>query len=302
MLSSTIDKYCYITCRYLPPFFEHKYRVVYSEIENAQSVDEIRHPAVRGVLNFSNIKTGLEIHHDGDLPSRSGLGSSSAFTVGLLHAVNALEGKMISRKQLAMDAMEVEQHVIKEAVGSQDQVATAYGGLNTIVFNQDGSFSVSPVIIAQDRKNLLNDHLMLFFTGITRFAPDLEVKKIENLNRNANDFNEMGAMVDEGIKILVNPRADMLDFGRLLHESWQIKRHLVDGVSNDLIDTIYATGISNGAVGGKILGAGGGGFLALFAAPDKQTAIKEALSDFLYVAFRFESEGSAICVYQPDGF
>jgi len=287
VLSTTFNKYCYISVRHLPPFFEHKYRVVYSKIESVNNIDEIIHPSVRESLQYFKCTQGLEIHHDGDLPARSGIGSSSSFTVGLVNAMNTLKGSMRSSEELAKTAIHIEQDLIKECVGSQDQVATAYGGFNEIDFNMDGTFSVNPIIISQDRKVNLNDHLMLFFTGISRFS---------------SEMREMQAMVGEGLSILTNDNSSLDEFGFLLNDAWKMKSSLSKDITNSGIDDIYDIAIKNGAIGGKILGAGGGGFILFFAKPEYQNKIKKALSGLTFVPFKFENSGSKVVLYQPNGF
>ena len=299
VLGTSIIKYCYISCRNLPPFFNHKYRIAYSVIENARTISEIQHPAVRGVLNYLKVTNGLEIHHDGDLPARSGLGSSSAFTAGLLNAIYALNEKSISKYNLAMETINIEQNIINEKVGSQDQVLVSMGGLNIINFNQDASISVSPIIIKQDRKKELNEHLLLFFTGTTRDSQTLTEQY--ELGKKTTDLNEMYSMVQQGVEIITNPKRDINDFGHLMHQSWQIKRGLNGQISTEFIDHLYQTAIDNGAIGGKLLGAGGGGFLAIFATPERHNDIKVALSNLVHVPFLFETNGSTICVNEPQG-
>jgi D-glycero-alpha-D-manno-heptose-7-phosphate kinase len=301
VVATTIDKYCYISVRKLPPFFEHRFRVVYSLVENVREVGEIKHPAVRAVLGWKGIDTGLEIHHDGDLPARSGLGSSSAFTVGLINAVYALEGRRISRDDLASDAIHVEQEVIGEPVGSQDQISAAMGGFNHVLFRQDGSYQVTPVILPAERLRGFQDHLMLFFTGISRTASELAAVMIENLPTRQDAMRRMQAMVDEGLDILASPSTDLAEFGRLLDESWSLKRTLADRVSNATVDALYEAARRAGALGGKLLGAGGGGFLLLFVRPDDRAAVRQALPSLIEVPFQFETSGSQIVLYQPDG-
>jgi len=302
VLATSINKYCYITCRVLPPFFDHKYRIAYSTIENTRTIDEIVHPAVRGVLNHLGVSKGLEIHHDGDLPARSGLGSSSSFTAGLLNAVHAINGRMISKYDLAMQAINIEQKVIGEKVGSQDQVMAAIGGLNHVLFNTDESIDVRPVVISDEKKNTLNDHLLMFFSGITRDSQSITTQKINSITSKPRDVIMLGEMVTEALSILAAPDGDLLDFGRLLDEGWKCKRSLSNNISNDTIDQIYKIGIDNGAIGGKLMGAGGGGFICFFAPPEKHQSIKNALSSFIHVPFKFEKGGSTICVYEPNGF
>ncbi len=301
VLATTIDKYCYITCRHLPPFFEHKHRIVYSRIESVQHIDEIEHPAVRAVLNWSKVVDGLEIHHDGDLPARSGLGSSSAFTVGLLHAIKGLNGQMASQQSLAKDAIHIEQNIIGENVGSQDQVSAAYGGLNRIDFRRDDSFDLTPIIIPGNRRDELCSHLMLCFTGFSRIADEIAKSQIDNFKNREPELKLMREMVDEAISILVSSNASIDEFGKLLGESWKYKRNLSERVSTPEIDQIYNEAMRSGAIGGKILGAGGGGFMLLFAKPEKHAEIRERLKGLVHVAFNFEDAGSRVVLYQPNG-
>lgn len=297
VLATTINKYCYITCRCLPPFFEHKYRIVYSQVEDTKTISEIRHPAVNACLKFAKIKEGLVIHHDGDLPARSGLGSSSAFTVGLLHTLSALKGKIPTKRQLAMDAIHLEQEVLKENVGSQDQALVAFGGFNRIVFGGDQHLLVNQITITQEKLERLESQMMLFFTGFSRIASEIADEQIRNTPGKRNELKSMYQMVDEAINIL---NADRIKaFGKLLHESWQIKKSLSGKITTPHIDEIYATARRAGAIGGKLLGAGGGGFILFFAEPQKQAKIKERLRKLLYVPFRFENLGSQIIFYQP---
>lgn len=301
VLATTIDKYCYVSCRYLPPFFEHRHRIVYSKIENVQTVDEIVHPAVRAILADMGPDRGLEIHHDGDLPARSGLGSSSSFTVGLVHTLMALEGKYASKDFLAAQAIRLEQDVMKEHVGSQDQVSAAYGGFNIIEFTRDDHFIVSPMILAKARTEELQSHLMLFFTGLSRFASEVAKSKIDNFAKKERELRRMGEMVTEAIMILQSGGTSVLEFGRLLAEAWEYKRSLSDKVTTPEIDDIYDAGRRAGAIGGKLLGAGGGGFLLLFAPPEAQPAVRAALKHLVHVPFRFENDGSRVVLYQPNG-
>lgn len=301
VLTTAIDKFCYISCRHLPPFFDHKYRVVYSRIENVKDYRDIEHPAVRGILEYMNCNKGLEIHHDGDLPARSGLGSSSSFTVGLLNALHALQGDYRSPQQLGNEAIHIEQEIIKEHVGSQDQLAVAMGGFNRINFHQDGAFDVMPVIITPERMNQLQDSLMLFFTGIHRFSSDIAQNTVSNLNQNTDKLKAMGGMVDEAIEILQNKHQSIEDFGVLMGKSWQLKRTLSKKVSTNEIDNIYKTACDAGAVGGKVLGAGGGGFILFFVSKEKQESVRNSLSNLTYVPFNFEKSGSRVVLYQPNG-
>lgn len=301
VLATTIDKYCYISCRTLPPFFEHKHRIVYSKIENVQKASEISHPAVRNILEWLQVEDGLEIHHDGDLPARSGLGSSSSFSVGLIHAIRALRGKYSSKRELAEAAIHVEQDIIRENVGSQDQVSAAYGGLNRIDFLPSGDFVVSPIIMPSERLEALQDHLMMFFTGITRFASQVAKSQIENISNRYEQLKTMHGMVDQGVDILCAPSTDLTDFGNLLDETWRYKRSLSENISNSEIDEMYTAARQAGALGGKLLGAGGGGFLLIFAHPKDQPKVRQALARLVHVPFKFENSGSTVALYQPNG-
>ena len=302
VLATTIDKYCYISCRHLPPFFEHKHRIVYSKIESVKSTEEIQHPVVRAVLSNLSITDGLEIHHDADLPARSGLGSSSSFTVGLINVLNALKGLQISKQDLAKQATYIEQEVLKETVGSQDQVLAAFGGFNRIDFRPDDSFNISPVIINKDLVEQLQSHMLLFFTGLSRFSSDIARDKVSNFTNRFQELTQIKEMVDEGMSILQSPSTPIMDLGKLMHESWKLKRSLSAKVSTPKIDEIYEAGIKAGATGGKILGAGGGGFILFFAEPKNHKKILERLKNLVHVAFHFDDVGSKIVVYEPNGF
>jgi len=299
VLATTIDKYCYLTCRYLPPFFEHRIRVVYSKVENCQTVDEISHPSVREVLRFLNIDRGVEIHHDGDLPARSGMGSSSSFTVGLLHALYALQGQITSKRQLALESIGIEQDLIKETVGSQDQVQTTYGGLNYITFHADDEFSVRPVALRRERIQEFNAHLMLFYTGIKRTAADVAQSYVNDIENKKRELRVTKNLVKEGLAILGCDQ-DLIAFGKLMHEAWQIKRKMSDKVSNAEVDTLYQQAKEAGAIGGKLTGAGGGGFMLLFVPPDRQAAVRQTLHHLIHVPFRFEFSGSQIIFFEPE--
>ncbi len=299
VLATTINKYCHISCRYLPPFFEHKIRVVYSKIESCQDVAEISHPAVKAVLRHLKITRGVEIHHDGDLPARSGMGSSSAFTVGLLHVLYALKGQIPSVHQLATESIHVEQDLLKEAVGCQDQVLAAHGGFNHIVFQSEGDISVMPMTLSAERIEDLNSHLMLFFTGINRTASDIAQGYLRNLTAKHESMHAMSDMVREAIAIL-NSGDDLDRLGLLLHESWLLKRSLSTAISNDHVEQLYQAARSAGAVGGKLLGAGGGGFMLLFVRPPDQERVRERLRHLIYVPFQFEFSGSRIIFFDPE--
>lgn len=298
VLATTINKYCYINCRHLPPFFEHKSRIVWSRIEQVKTTDDIQHPAVRACLKFLKMSEGIELHHDGDLPARTGLGSSSSFTVGLLHVLYGLTGRMPSKMQLACDAIYVEQELLKEHVGSQDQIMAAFGGLNRVDFPAGKAFHVSPVMLTDERLELLQDHLMLFFTGLSRTASEIAEQQVRATSRKIQELQSMYHMVDEAISILQGTD-DLTDFGRLLHESWQLKKSLTDCISTPYIDEMYDTARRAGAIGGKLLGAGGGGFLLLFVRPENRSKVREVLEGFLSVPVRFEHAGSRVIFYEP---
>ena len=299
VLGATINKYCYITCRYLPPFFEHRLRVVYSHIENCQEVSEIKHPAVREVLRHLRIDRGVEIHHDGDLPARGGLGTSSAFTVGLLNALYALKGHMASKQQLAAESIRLEQDVMRETVGSQDQALAAYGGLNHITFGVNDEFTVRPLTLSRERVQALNDHVMLFFTGILRTASGIADTYVNNLQQNAERMHAISRMVEEGMGILQDG-GDLDRFGMLLHEAWQAKRALGSKISNEQVEEMYSEARVAGALGGKLTGAGGGGFLLLFVPPRHQERVRERLHKMIHVPVRIEFSGSQIVFFEPE--
>jgi D-glycero-alpha-D-manno-heptose-7-phosphate kinase len=298
VLATTIDKYCYLTCRHLPPFFEHRIRLVYRKIENCTTIDEISHPAVRETLRFLRIDRGVELHHDGDLPARSGMGSSSAFTVGLLHALHALRGEMPTKQQLSKEGIYLEQEVLAETVGSQDQVMAAYGGLRHVTFHADGEILANPLILPPERVAELKSHLMLFYTGIARTAADVARSYVVGIESRRRQLRIMKELVDESIDVLASGM-DIRAFGDLLHEAWQAKRSLSAEVSTGEVDDLYERARQAGAIGGKLTGAGGGGFLLLFVAPEQQPAVLEALDGRIHVPFQFESAGSQIIFYEP---
>jgi len=296
VLNTTIDKYCYINCRFLPPFFGYKYRIRYSLREEKCDITQIKHPTVRECLKFMRIEQGIEMVHTSDLPARSGIGSSSAFTVGFLNALYALSGRMVGKRRLASNAIYVEQDVVGESVGSQDQVAAAFGGVNRIEFNGKENFLVQPVTLNQRRITELQNHLMFFFTGFSRTASEIATEQIKNTADKTAELRRMREMVDEAVNIL-NNGSDIEGFGELLDESWRLKRSLSSRVSTDTIDTMYETALKAGAIGGKLCGAGGGGFMLLFVPPRKQRHVRKALNNLLHVPFNFETLGSQIIVY-----
>lgn len=299
VLVSTIDKYCYLACRYYPPFFDHRFRISYIKSENCRAIDEISHPAVRGVLRYLNWDRGLEIHHVADLPARGGMGSSSSFTVGLLHALYGLRGKMLSKQQLTVESVHIEQEVLQEIVGSQDQTAAAHGGLNHVTFSPNGEITVRPLTLSGDRVRQLESHLMLFYTGIKRTAADVAQSYVQNIDEKQQHMAALAELVNEGMAVL-HGEQDINEFGKLLDRAWQVKRAFSAKVSNAHVDTMYERAMAAGALGGKILGAGGGGFMVLFVPPGLQGQVREKLSDFIHVPFKFEFAGSQIIFYDPE--
>ncbi len=300
VLSTSINKYCYVIVRYLPPFFDYKFRVRYTKREETKTIGEIRHPSVRECLFFMGFDRGVEMQHNGDLPAMSGLGSSSSFTVGLLNALYALKGRMTTKRQLALNAIHVEQERIKENVGSQDQTIAAFGGFNKIEFGGVQEIAVRPVVISPERLDRLQKHLMLFFTGFPRRASEVAGEQIRRIPEKRAELETMMELVEEVLGILNDSRDRLSEFGTLLHEQWKIKRKMTDLISNDHIDEIYAAGMEAGALGGKLLGAGGGGFMLFFARPEDQERIKDRLHNLLHVPFTFENLGSQIIYYAPE--
>lgn len=299
VLATTIDKYCYLTCRYLPPFFEHRTRLVYSAMEMVQKVSEISHPSARETLRFMKITRGIEVHHDGDLPARSGMGSSSAFTVGLLHALHALKGEMPGKEKLAREAIHIEQNILKETVGSQDQVLASYGGLNQVTFLRNDDFIVRQMTLPQRRLRELTANLMLFYTGIKRTASDIASTFINNLTKKKSHLKAMHEMVEEAVSIL-SGKGDITEFGKLMHEGWRLKRSLSPKISNAHIEALHAAAMSAGAIGGKLTGAGGGGFMLLFVPPSRQAAVRDRLKKLIHVPFSFDFAGSQIIFHDVE--
>jgi D-glycero-alpha-D-manno-heptose-7-phosphate kinase len=300
VLSTAIDKRCYITARRLPPFFEYHSRISYSKVENVRCNDAIEHPSVRACLQLMGISEGMEIHHVADLPARTGLGTSSAFTVGLLLGLYALQDKMRSKQALAADAIRVEQELLGEAVGAQDQVSAAYGGFNRINFNCDDSVEVNRVLTSPGRLADLEQHLALYFTGFSRIASEIATEQVKLTPQKSQELRAMMELVDEGEAIISNPSRPLAEFGRLLHEGWQIKRTLTQKITNQNIDEIYEAGLSAGALGGKLLGAGGGGFMLFFVPPERRQALRERLKKLLCIPFGFSNKGSHVVVYEPE--
>ncbi len=297
VLSTTINRYCNIQARVLPPFFEHKYRIVWSKIETPTDSGQIEHPSVRAAIEHLGIEQGLEIHHFGDLPARSGLGSSSSFTVGILNALHGLLGSLKSKQELAEEAVYLEHKIIQENVGIQDQIAAAHGGFNRIDIASDGKFRIEPLPIEVNRLAELEDHLLLIFTGVARTASDVAEKKIAALNAKEDALYQMAAMVDVAVDILMSDQ-DIRRFGELLHQSWLLKRSITPEISTDLVDGLYDRARNAGAIGGKLLGAGGGGFMLFFVEPEKREKVLDALNGYLAVPFGFENNGTHISLYK----
>ena len=293
VLSAAINKHCYLSVRKLPPFFEHRFRIVYSKVEMCRETHEIQHPAVREVLRYLKIEEGLEIHHDGDLPGRSGIGSSSAFTVGLLNAVAKLKGMDLTAHELALKSIYIEQDILKETVGCQDQIQAAYGGFNHTIFHPDGQISVTPLNLSSERAQELANHLMLFYTGVHRTSSKIADTYIHNLIREQDRLLSAKDFVQAGVEILKS-NEDLKKFGQLLHESWTLKSGWSSQVTPSSIKQMYEAACASGAIGGKLAGAGGGGFLLLFVPPSKQARVRESLNGLLEVPFGFDFEGSKI--------
>lgn len=301
VLAASINRYCYISCRFYPPFFEHRHRIVWSRIELVQETADIQHPAVREAIRHLDIREGLEIHHDGDLPARTGLGSSSAFAVGILHALYALKGELVSKNKLAKQAIHLEQALLQENVGIQDQITTAHGGLNLIEIDRTGAFQVRPLPVTTLRKQALQDHLLLVYTGVARTASQVAEKQIASIPNKTDVLQRMQAMVYEAAAVLTG-KGSIGALGELLHETWELKRSISPEVSTPLVDDLYARARKAGAIGGKLLGAGGGGFVLLLVEPQKRQAVLDALKDFLMVPFEIESNGTHIVLYEPERY
>lgn len=297
VISSTFDKYAYVNVRHLPRFFEFKTHLTYSKMEYVNGTDEIEHPAIRNAMKLLDMHE-LRITYDADLPAKSGLGTSSSFAVGLLNAFHALKGQYADKKKLADEAIYLERVLCKEAGGIQDQIAVSYGGLNRIDFSS-GGYAVHPVIISAKRKETLNQNLMLFFTGFSRFSSEVQAETQKNLKSRKKNLIEMKQLVDEAEKILASDM-DLSEFGKLLDHTWKLKRGIAGKISTDSIDAVYEKAVQAGAGGGKLLGAGGGGFLLFYVEPDRQMSVREVLQDLLYVPFAFENEGARVIHYTPE--
>lgn len=299
VISTTFNKYCYVNVRHLPRFFDYSSELSYAQIERVNEIENIKHPAIREAMKFLDMHE-IRLTYEADLPARSGLGTSSSFAVGMLNAFYGLKGKYADKKKLADEAIYLERVLCKESGGIQDQIAAAFGGLNRINFNADG-YTVNPIIVSAERKKELNDNLMLFFTGFSRFSSDISKVQENTMKDKTKQLLEMLRLVDDAEKILTS-KNDLNDFGRLLDYTWKLKRGITSKISNDSIDTLYTKAIKAGAIGGKLLGAGGGGFLLFYVEPGKRRAVKEAMKDLLYVPFEFENNGTSIIHYTPESY
>lgn len=304
VLSTTFDKYCYVNVRHLPRFFDYSTELSYSRTERVTNIENIEHPAIRNAMKMLDMHE-IRLTYEADLPARSGLGTSSSFAVGMLNAFYALKGKYADKKKLADEAIYLERVLCAEAGGWQDQIAASYGGFNRINFNRDGSYDVLPVIISPERKKQLNDNLMMFFTGFTRFSSDVQKANAgtkETQDAKEKRLLEMLSLVDEAEEVLTNKNRDLDDFGRLLDHTWKLKRQTGSAVSTNSIDALYEKGMQAGALGGKLLGAGGGGFLVFYVQPEKQKAVKQAMQDLMYIPFEFEDGGTRVIHYTPETY
>lgn len=304
VLSTTFDKYCYVNVRHLPPFFDYRTELSYSKTERVTSIESIQHPAIRNAMKMLNMHD-IRLTYEADLPARSGLGTSSSFAVGMLSAFYALKGKYADKKKLADEAIYLERVLCGEAGGWQDQIAASYGGFNRINFNKDGTYDVLPIIISPERKKQLDHNLMMFFTGFTRFSSDVQKANAaspETKEAKEKRLMEMLDLVDDAENVLTNKKRDLDEFGRLLDHTWKLKRQTGSAVSTSNIDALYQRGIEAGALGGKLLGAGGGGFLVFYVQPEKREALKAAMQDLLYVPFHFEDGGSRVLYYSPEDY
>ena len=298
VLSTTFDKYCYVNVRHLPRFFDYSTELSYSKTERVTDVEQIQHPAIRNAMKMLDMHE-LRLTYEADLPARSGLGTSSSFAVGMLNAFYALKGKYADKKKLADEAIYLERELCQEAGGWQDQIAAAYGGLNRINFNADG-YEVCPVIISPERKKRLNNNLLMFFTGFTRFSSDVQKQNAIGKADKVMQLKEMLSLVDDAERLLADRDSDLDEFGRLLDHTWKLKRQTGSAVSTSNIDNLYEKGMKAGALGGKLLGAGGGGFLVFYVQPEKQESVKLAMEDLMYIPFDFEDSGTRVSHYTPE--
>ncbi len=300
VLSTTFDKYCYVNVRHLPRFFDYTTELSYSKTERVTDIEDIEHPAIRNAMKMLNMHE-IRLTYEADLPARSGLGTSSSFAVGMLNAFYALKGKYVDKKRLADEAIYLERVLCAEAGGWQDQIAASFGGFNRINFNADG-YEVMPVIISPERKRRLNDNLLMFFTGFTRFSSDVQKANRQGYHDKTAELKEMLSLVDDAERVLTDKTTDLDDFGRLLDHTWKLKRQTGAAISTDSIDALYSKGIAAGALGGKLLGAGGGGFLVFYVQPECRESVMKAMSDLLYIPFRFEDGGTRVIHYSPEEY
>lgn len=300
VLSTTFDKYVYVTVRHLPPFFDYSTQLTYSKIELVKRVEELEHPLVRNAMKYLDMHD-LRISYDADLPARSGLGSSSSFAAALLLSFHALKGHYISPQKLALESIHLERVLCNESGGWQDQIATCYGGLNRINF-KGNSFDVQPIIISKERKEQLNKNLMLFFTGFTRISSNIAKAQEKSVHEKHQELLQLLSLVDEAEAVLESKHGDLDEFGRLLHHTWELKRGITNQVSTSELDMIYEKARQAGALGGKLLGAGGGGFFVFYVPKERQPAVQAALNKLLYVPFEFEDEGARILHYKPEDY
>ncbi len=300
VLSTTFNKYCYVTVRHLPRYFDYSTDLTYSKSERVNSVDEIEHPAIRNAMKMLDMHE-LRLTYDSDLPARTGLGTSSSFAVGMLSAFYALKGKYVSKQQLAKEAIYLERVLCKEAGGWQDQIAVAYGGMNRINFDVNG-YEIEPVIISPERKKQLNENLLLFFTGFTRFSSEVQKANEQDRKKKFAQLKEMYHLVNEAEKVLIDKTVNLDEFGFLLDHTWKLKRQTGSKISTNNIDVLYDRGINAGALGGKLLGAGGGGFLLFYVQPEYRDSVKEELKDLMYIPFEFENNGVRIIHYTPEDY
>lgn len=300
VLSTTFDKYCYVNVRHLPRFFDYTTELSYSKTERVTDIEDIEHPAIRNAMKMLDMHE-IRLTYEADLPARSGLGTSSSFAVGMLNAFYALKGKYVDKKRLADEAIYLERVLCAEAGGWQDQIAASFGGFNRINFSADG-YEVMPVIISPERKSRLNDNLLMFFTGFTRFSSDVQKANKQGYHDKTAELKEMLSLVDDAERVLTDKTADLDDFGRLLDHTWKLKRQTGAAISTDSIDALYSKGIVAGALGGKLLGAGGGGFLVFYVQPEYRESVMKAMSDLLYIPFRFEDGGTRVIHYSPEEY
>lgn len=300
VISTTFDKYCYVNVRHLPPFFDYSTELSYSKIERVKAIDDIEHPSIRECMKYLDMRE-IRLTYEADLPAKTGLGTSSSFAVGMLNAFYSLKGKHKSKRQLADEAIYLERILCNEAGGVQDQIAVSFGGFNRIDFSAEG-YSVTPIVISNERKQKLNDNLMMFFTGFSRFSSDIQTSTQAVLKDRTAQLLEMYSLVDTAQSILTDKNTDLGEFGRLLDHTWRLKRGITSKVSTNSLDEIYQKAMNAGALGGKLLGAGGGGFFVFYVEPDKREAVFKALDNLLYIPFRFENSGTRVIYFDAEEY